>query len=132
MNDRTVKRIRRILEETYVHDLYVIQDSSLLSQTFHSSFRMLRPSLDGRTGLIRDAVWTDPREEPPRHPKAIEPDTTFDFPMIDVTGDAALAKVIVRQRGEPVFTDYVLLYLIDGTWRIVGKVFHAHLPLTAD
>jgi hypothetical protein len=42
---------------------------------------------------------------------------------VDVTGDAALAKVSELYRGLR-FTDYLSLILVDGRWAIVAKVYH--------
>jgi hypothetical protein len=42
--------------------------------------------------------------------------------MVDVTGDAAVAKVVLDYPGR-VFTDYMSLLKIDGEWKIVNKTF---------
>jgi hypothetical protein len=43
---------------------------------------------------------------------------------IDVTGDAAVAKLTLTYP-EVTFTDYMSLLKIDGEWKIVNKTFHA-------
>lgn len=48
--------------------------------------------------------------------------------MIDVTGDAAVARVVLDYPGA-LITDYMSLLEIDGEWRIVNKIFHVgHQP----
>jgi hypothetical protein len=42
--------------------------------------------------------------------------------MVDVTGDAAVAKVVLDYPNT-LFTDYMSLLKIDGEWRIVNKTF---------
>ena len=42
--------------------------------------------------------------------------------MVDVTGDAAVAKIVLDYPGR-VFTDYMSLLKIDGEWKIVNKTF---------
>lgn len=42
--------------------------------------------------------------------------------MVDVTGDAAVAKVVLDYPNA-LFTDYMSLLKIDGEWRIVNKTF---------
>ena len=42
--------------------------------------------------------------------------------MVDVTGDAAVAKVVLDYP-TALFTDYMSLLKIDGEWRIVNKTF---------
>lgn len=41
---------------------------------------------------------------------------------VDVTGDAAVAKVVLNYPNAT-FTDYMSLLKIDGEWRIVNKTF---------
>jgi hypothetical protein len=43
---------------------------------------------------------------------------------VDVTGDAAVAKVVLDYPSVK-FTDYMSLLKIDGEWKIVNKTFHA-------
>jgi hypothetical protein len=42
--------------------------------------------------------------------------------MVDVAGDAAVAKVVLDYPNA-LFTDYMSLLKIDGEWRIVNKTF---------
>ena len=49
------------------------------------------------------------------------------FPLIDVAGNAAIARVDVFREDVCVYSDYVSLYRVQGEWRLVSKVFHAHL-----
>lgn len=42
--------------------------------------------------------------------------------LVDVTGDAAVAKVVLDYPNAT-FTDYMSLLKIDGEWRIVNKTF---------
>jgi hypothetical protein len=42
--------------------------------------------------------------------------------MVDVTGDAAVAKVVLDYPNA-LFTDYMSFLRIGGEWRIVNKTF---------
>lgn len=42
--------------------------------------------------------------------------------MVDVTGDAAVAKIVLDYPSA-LFTDYMSLLRIDGEWKIVNKTF---------
>ena len=127
---RDLERIRRIIEDVYVRDLYRVQDRGDLSAEFHEAFRVLVPQLNGRTGLCDTVSWQTPEILRESNPKAIESTARFDFPFIDVSGDAAVAKVIILDATTPIYTDYVSLYRIDGEWKIVSKLFNAHLDGT--
>ncbi len=43
---------------------------------------------------------------------------------VDITGNAAMAKVVLDYP-QVKFTDYMSLLKIDGEWKIVNKTFHA-------
>ena len=52
MSQRAERRILRIIEETYVQDMYVPRVRTSFSPEFHRNFRMLVPEFDGQTGQI--------------------------------------------------------------------------------
>ena len=47
--------------------------------------------------------------------------------MVDVTGDAAVAKIELDYP-TAFFTDYFTLLKVDGEWKIVNKTFHRGAP----
>jgi putative lumazine-binding protein len=125
MNDQN--KIRRIIEDVYVHDMYAVRERGALSPEFHEAFRVLIPRLNGRTGLCDSVSWEGAEILRGSNPKAIEATTHFEFPLIEITGDAAIAKVVILDNSRPIYTDYVSLYRVEGEWRIVSKLFHTHL-----
>ena len=127
---RDLDRIRQIIEDVYVRDLYRVRDRGTLSPEFHEAFRVLVPRFNGRTGLCDSVSWEPSEVLRGSNPKALEATTRFEFPFIDVSGDAAIAKIIILANADPVYTDYVSLYRVDGEWRIVSKLFNAHLDET--
>lgn len=59
----------------------------------------------------------------PGEPAANEEERRRRIAMVDVTGDAAVARVELEYPGVSI-TDYFTLLKIDGEWRIMNKVFH--------
>ncbi|MFP5245193.1 MAG: nuclear transport factor 2 family protein [Thermoanaerobaculia bacterium] len=57
-------------------------------------------------------------------PAPDEPQRKRSIEWIDVTGDAATAKLRLDYP-DVTFTDYMSLLKIDGEWKIVNKTFHA-------
>ena len=43
--------------------------------------------------------------------------------MVDITGNAAVAKIVMTEP-EADIVDYMTLLKIDGSWRIINKSFH--------
>lgn len=48
--------------------------------------------------------------------------------MVDVTGDVAVAKVVLDYPNAR-FTDYFALLRVDGEWRVMTKIFHRGAPM---
>ncbi len=128
MTNRAHEQVRRILEDVYVRDMYV-GSRLVLSRDFDDAFHMLVPELDGRRNVPVAVRWDGLEELRSNHPKALSPQTRFEFPLIDVAGNAAIARVDVFHGDTPVYSDYVTLYRVDGEWKLVSKVFHAHASL---
>ena len=60
----------------------------------------------------------------PGKPAADEAERRRRIESVDVTGDAAVAKVVLEYP-QVTFTDYMSLLKIEGEWKIVNKTFHA-------
>lgn len=62
----------------------------------------------------------------PGHPAADEGERRRWIQSIDVTGDMALAKVVLLYPGVR-FVDYIVMHRVDGEWTAVHKAYHAEL-----
>jgi hypothetical protein len=98
-----------------------------LSREFDDVFHMLVPEIDGRSNEAVSLRWDGLDELRANHPKAVDPETRFEFPLIDVVGNAAVARVDVFRGDSHIYSDYVSLYRVHGAWRLVSKVYHTHL-----
>ena len=126
-DEREKDRIRQLLENVYVRDMYMKTTREALSREFDDVFHMLVPEIDGRSNEIVSLRWDGLDQLRANHPKAVDPETRFEFPFIDVVGDAGVARVDVYRGERHVYSDYVSLYRVQGAWRLVSKVYHAHL-----
>ncbi len=59
----------------------------------------------------------------PGKPAADEAQRKRRIVMVDVTGDAAVAKIELDYPNA-LLTDYFTLLKVDGTWMIMNKIFH--------
>ena len=121
------ERVRQLLEDVYVRDMYMKESREAFSREFDDVFHMLVPELDGRSSEPVSLRWDGLEELRSNHPKAVFPETRFEFPLVDVVGNAAVARVDVFHGDVHVYSDFVSLYCVQGQWRLVSKVFHAHL-----
>lgn len=58
--------------------------------------------------------------EPPSH------ETTHEFAMVDVTKNAAVAKIKIFRDGKHIYSDYMALYKFDDGWKMVNKIYAEH------
>ena len=77
--------------------------------------------------FINDGKFTQRTSEEyiagsPGKPAADEAQRKRTIEMIDITGDAAVAKLVLDYPNAKL-TDYMSLLKIDGEWKIVNKIF---------
>ncbi len=61
--------------------------------------------------------------DPPKEDQVV----TCKFPLIDVTGNAAMVKIELYKGGNMIFTDYLSLYKFEEGWEIVSKIYFRHV-----
>ena len=76
-----------------------------------------------RDGAFAERTSADYIAGAPGKPAADEAQRRRVIERLDVTGDAAMAKVVLDYPSVK-FTDYLSLVKADGTWRIVNKIFN--------
>lgn len=121
--------IVKAVEASYVHGAFNEQNTAAMRQGFHPSFK-IHGVREGQLSPYPLDEWIAGIEK--RKAEAGWRPQTWEhrIPLVDVTGDAAVAKIeLFRVEGgekKHVFTDYLsLLKLADG-WKITDKVYHRH------
>lgn len=123
MTQQDVEEIKGVIEQAYIRGIHGDQDRSLIDGGFHPVFEMLvlagnrveRVDVDQWLSRI-DAMKQD-------NPGLWSAATVHEFLSVDVTGSAAFAKLDVHKGDVHYSTDFMLLYRVEGGWRIVSKVF---------
>ena len=75
-----------------------------------------------RDGELATRTSADYIAGAPGEPAEDEAQRRREITMVDVTGDAAVAKVVLDYP-DVILTDYMSLLKIDGEWKIVNKIF---------
>lgn len=121
--------IVRVVEASYIHGAFNEQNTDAMRAGFHPVFK-IHGVRDGDLSTYPIDEWT--RNIDKRKAKADYQQETWEhrFPMIDITGGAAVVKVeLLKVEGgesKHVYTDYLsLLEFADG-WKITDKVYHRH------
>ena len=118
--------IKQVIQTAYVDGIQNNGEIEAIERGFHPDFEML---------ILRNNVlstfsiskWIESIRRRKADPTtAVRPEVSCKFLNIDVTGDAAVAKLELYQEGKLLFTDYICLYRFDEGWTIVSKLFYRH------
>jgi protease I len=96
------------------------RDSVALRKAFHPDARMLFAK-DGKLVVVPIGEYITRVAGSPAKPGEVD-STTRRVTSVDVTGDAAIARVELG-RPDMVITDYMSLLKVDDRWQIVNKIF---------
>jgi hypothetical protein len=127
-DDPEKESIQNIIRTAYVDGLQNKGPKEAIEKGFHPGFDLL--------GIRNNELtkwpiysWIQFHEkkllENPAPPKKEEV-VTCSFPFIDISGNAAVAKVELFKGGEKIFTDYLSLYKFEEGWKIVSKIYFRH------
>jgi hypothetical protein len=121
-----VAAIEEIVTRAYVEGVHNEADAEKIRSGFHSDFIMFVQADDGIQKVTREQ-WIERIEE--RGSSGAQGPVSaveHQFSLVEITGDAAVARVEIHRDGDHIFTDYLSLYRFDEGWRIVGKIFYSH------
>jgi hypothetical protein len=93
---------------------------SAFAKVFHPESKLFF-NRDGKFSQVTSAEYI---ARAPGKPADDEAQRRRRIDFVDVTGDAAVAKLTLEYPGVTL-TDYMSLIKVDGEWRIVNKIFHA-------
>jgi hypothetical protein len=123
MEDMERMAIQQVIEQAYVQGIHGTQDEATVRSGFHPDFRMLVLRDDAMEG-VSVGDWLGRIEGMKAdNPALWSAETRHTVRLIDVAGDAAVAKLDVYKGAAHFSTDYMLLYKFKDGWRIVSKVF---------
>lgn len=122
------QQIKELLEEKYINAVANKLDTDKMLELFHPDFAIF--SADGeelkRFPLKEWKKAVDDYKQDNKGNPGLRT-LTYDFASIDVTGNAAAAKVLLFRNEELIATDYISLLKFNGVWKIVAKVPYAHV-----
>lgn len=123
MENEEEMAVKKLIEKAYIKGIHGTQDEKVVKSGFHKDFAMLvlKDNAIDRFDVDR---WLEriPKLKK-ENPKLWEASTTHQFAFVDVTDNAAVAKLDVYKGDTHFSTDYMLLYKFKEGWRIVSKIF---------
>ena len=120
--------IKQVIQTSYVDGLQNKGPVAEIEEGFHPGFELLGVR-NGELTKWPIYSWVSYHEkklaENPDPPKEAEK-VSVKFPVVDVTGNAGIAKIELYKGGEKIFTDYLSLYKFEDGWKIVSKIYQDH------
>lgn len=123
-NQNEKEAIIKVIDESYVQGIQNKVNIVNIEKGFHPGFNLL--GIDNQGNLTKYPIYTWSANvgravEAGQMPSVM---TTAEYPMIDITGNAAIAKVELYRDGKQIFTDYLSLYKFADGWKIVSKIYY--------
>lgn len=117
------KAIAGVIESAYVQGVHAKFDPAAMRAGMHDSFVMLSQSENGITQTTREAWIERMSNAKPRPADQPAPVVRGDIEVLELDGNAAVARVHLFRDGKQVFTDFISLYKFTDGWKMVGKTF---------
>lgn len=119
--------IKTVINEAYVDGLCNSGDIEKMIKGFHPGFNLL-----GVRGTILTVLpiynWIEYVKMDKKKGKyPAEEKVSVKFLFVDVTGNAAVAKIAYLKGGKHIYTDYLSLYKFPNGWRLVNKIYFKHV-----
>ena len=125
--DADKEAIQKVIQSAYVDGLQNTGDIELVEAGFHPAFQLIGIGKGNTLWSYPIYNWVDDvkrGKEEGKYPKKEEEKVTVKFPMIDVTGTAAVAKLEFYVGTTLKYIDYMSLYKFGDDWKIVNKIFY--------
>ena len=116
----------KVVEEAYVQGVHANPSGEAMRKGFHADFIMFVYDAGKINKVTRDEWVGRIDGAKAQNTKSPRPQVKADFPLVEITGNAAVVKVELYRDGKHIFSDYLSLYKFDDGWKIVNKIFYRH------
>lgn len=118
--------IKKVIDVAYIGGLLNGGDLQSVESGFHPGFNLLM-FRNNMLELLPIYNWVQMLKTKRQAQTEPEPEkTTCVYKNIDITGNAAVAKIELYRTDKLFFTDYLSLYKFEEGWRIVSKIYYRH------
>ncbi|MFO8235399.1 MAG: nuclear transport factor 2 family protein [Bacteroidales bacterium] len=127
--EKEKQAIKQVIQTAYVDGIQNLGSIEEIEAGFHPGFNLLGMNQDDMLTKLPIYSWLESIEKrKAQNPEGRPEDEkiTCKYNSIDVTGNAAMAKIELYQKDKKLFTDYLQLYKFEEGWKIVSKIYHRH------
>jgi hypothetical protein len=116
--------IIKVIESAYVQGIHNARDIENIGKGFHPGFNLLGIDQAGNLTMLPIYTWEASVRRGVEAGRTPAVQTTAKYPLIDISGSAAVARVELYREGKQIFTDYLSLYKFPEGWKIVSKIYY--------
>ncbi len=119
--------IKSVIQTAYVEGLQNEGDMNKIDSGIHPDFVLLGIGEDGNMWKYPITDWkvsTEKKLKEGKLPKLGNDKVSIKFLNIDVTGNAAVAKIEFYVGDVKRYVDYISLYKFDKDWMMVNKIYY--------
>ncbi len=118
--------IKTVIQTSYIDGLQNLKNIDAIEDGFHPGFNLLifKNNMVEKLPIYNWIEYAKQRKAKQTEPLTEENTTYVKFLNIDITGNAAVAKIELSKGGKSIFIDYLSLYKFDEGWKIVGKIYY--------
>jgi len=126
--DKEKEIIKTVIQDAYIDGLQNKGEVVDIENGFHPGFNLLGIN---HNMLTKFPIYSwiesfESRKEKDPEPPTEEDKITCKYLLIDITGNAAMAKIQLKRNNELLYTDYLQLYKFEEGWKIVSKIYFSH------
>ncbi len=126
-DEAEINQIQSVIQSAYVDGLQNDGDFAKIDKGFHPGFELLIPEENGGLKKYSLAEWKEKIKAnlaSGKMPKKGDDRISVKFLLVDVTGNAAMAKFEFYIGPKLTYIDYQFLYKYHDGWKIVSKIYH--------
>ncbi|MBU1011567.1 MAG: nuclear transport factor 2 family protein [Bacteroidetes bacterium] len=119
--------VKKVIQSAYVDGLKNFTSLDDIDKGFHPDFEYIAIGTDSsKISKTPIATWREGVRKAKENGTVPNVKSEAKFLMVDITGNAAVAKIELYRDKKLVFTDYFSLLKFKEGWRIVSKTSHRH------
>ncbi len=118
--------VTKVVEEAYIQGVHANPSGEAMRKGFHQDFIMFVFDAGKINKVTRDEWISRIETAKAKNSNSPKPEIKAEFPLVEITGNAAVVKVELHRDGKHIFSDYLSLYRFDDGWKIIGKIFYRH------
>lgn len=123
------KIVSDLIEESYLQGALNKMNTDAMLKGYHPDFAIFYSEGETLQRLVLTdwiALVEEYKNDPQKNRSGLR-SMRYEIDQVDVTNDAAFAKIKLYRNHTLVFTDYLTLLKFNGKWKIVTKIYHAHI-----